>query len=110
MGSQDAWTRVIGLVTQPGVEFDHHKVIDYVPAKAVALSRSIESVTGMVFEAHSTDYQTPRRLGRPGARSLRDSQGRTGRDLRAARGVLGAVGHRRGARHPFAEGVGARLK
>jgi D-tagatose-1,6-bisphosphate aldolase subunit GatZ/KbaZ len=50
---------VIGLVTQPGVEFDHHKVIDYVPAKAVALSRSIESVAGMVFEAHSTDYQTP---------------------------------------------------
>jgi D-tagatose-1,6-bisphosphate aldolase subunit GatZ/KbaZ len=58
-GLQDAWTRVIGLVTQPGVEFDHHKVIDYVPAKAVALSRSIESVPGMVFEAHSTDYQTP---------------------------------------------------
>ena len=53
---------MIGLVTQPGVEFDHHKVIDYVPAKAVALSRSIESVAGMVFEAHSTDYQTPRAL------------------------------------------------
>lgn len=59
---QDAWTRVIGLVTQPGVEFDHHKVIDYVPEKALALSRSIESVPGMVFEAHSTDYQTPTAL------------------------------------------------
>jgi D-tagatose-1,6-bisphosphate aldolase subunit GatZ/KbaZ len=43
---------------QPGVEFDHHQVIDYVPTKAVALSRSIESVPGIVFEAHSTDYQT----------------------------------------------------
>jgi D-tagatose-1,6-bisphosphate aldolase subunit GatZ/KbaZ len=61
-GVQDAWSRVIGLVTQPGVEFDHHKVIDYVPSKAVSLSRAIESVGGMVFEAHSTDYQTPAAL------------------------------------------------
>jgi D-tagatose-1,6-bisphosphate aldolase subunit GatZ/KbaZ len=53
---------VMGLVVQPGVEFDHHQVIDYVPSKAVALSRSIESVPGMVFEAHSTDYQTPAAL------------------------------------------------
>ncbi len=57
-GVESAWSRVIGLVVQPGVEFDHHKVIDYVPAKAVALSRSIEPVEGVVFEAHSTDYQT----------------------------------------------------
>jgi len=61
-GVQDAWSRVIGLVVQPGVEFDHHQVIDYVPAKATALSRSIESVQGMVFEAHSTDYQIPAAL------------------------------------------------
>ena len=52
----------MGLVVQPGVEFDHHQVINYVPAKAVALSRSIESVPGMVFEAHSTDYQAPAAL------------------------------------------------
>jgi len=58
-GVDGAWSRVMGLVVQPGVEFDHHQVIDYVPSKAVALSRSIESVPGMVFEAHSTDYQTP---------------------------------------------------
>lgn len=58
-GVESAWERVVGLVVQPGVEFDHHQVIDYVPAKAVALSRSIEPVRGMVFEAHSTDYQTP---------------------------------------------------
>ncbi|GAC1496543.1 MAG: tagatose-bisphosphate aldolase subunit KbaZ [Steroidobacteraceae bacterium] len=57
-----AWLRVVGLVVQPGVEFDHHQVIDYDRAKAVALSRSIESVAGMVFEAHSTDYQTPAAL------------------------------------------------
>jgi D-tagatose-1,6-bisphosphate aldolase subunit GatZ/KbaZ len=58
-GLQNAWTRVIGLVVQPGVEFDHDHVIDYQPAKAVALSRSIVAVPGMVYEAHSTDYQTP---------------------------------------------------
>jgi D-tagatose-1,6-bisphosphate aldolase subunit GatZ/KbaZ len=57
-----AWDRVMGLVVQPGVEFDHDQVIDYVPSKAVALRRCIEPVPGMVFEAHSTDYQTPAAL------------------------------------------------
>ncbi|MEP6883122.1 MAG: D-tagatose-bisphosphate aldolase, class II, non-catalytic subunit [Gammaproteobacteria bacterium] len=61
-GLDDAWQRVIGLVVQPGVEFDHHQVIDYRRSKAAALSSCIEAVPGMVFEAHSTDYQTPRAL------------------------------------------------
>jgi D-tagatose-1,6-bisphosphate aldolase subunit GatZ/KbaZ len=61
-GVEPAWDRVVGLVVQPGVEFDHHHVIDYVPSKAVALSHSIEGVEGMLFEAHSTDYQTPTAL------------------------------------------------
>jgi D-tagatose-1,6-bisphosphate aldolase subunit GatZ/KbaZ len=57
-----AWERVVAVVVQPGVEFDNQRVIDYVPAKAGSLSRSIEAVPGMVFEAHSTDYQTPAAL------------------------------------------------
>ncbi|MEN5119146.1 class II D-tagatose-bisphosphate aldolase, non-catalytic subunit, partial [Luteimonas sp. TWI662] len=61
-GLQTAWTRVIASVVQPGVEFDHHQVIDYVPAAARALSAAIEQVPGLVFEAHSTDYQTPEAL------------------------------------------------
>ncbi len=61
-GLDAAWARVIAMVVQPGVEFDHHKVIDYRPEKARALSAFIESQPGLVFEAHSTDYQTPRRL------------------------------------------------
>ena len=61
-GVEAAWSRVVGLVVQPGVEFDNHQVIDYVRSKAVVLSRSIEPVAGMVFEAHSTDYQTPAAL------------------------------------------------
>jgi D-tagatose-1,6-bisphosphate aldolase subunit GatZ/KbaZ len=61
-GLDAAWQRVIALVVQPGVEFDHHKVIDYEPAKARALSACIEPHSGLVFEAHSTDYQTPAAL------------------------------------------------
>jgi len=57
-----AWQRVVGLVVQPGVEFDHHKVIDYVAQKARSLSAFIECEPGLVYEAHSTDYQTPSAL------------------------------------------------
>lgn len=57
-GLNDAWTRVIASVVQPGVEFDHHNVIDYGPQKARALSDAINAVPNMVYEAHSTDYQT----------------------------------------------------
>lgn len=57
-----AWQRVIATVVQPGVEFDHDKVVDYRPDSAVALSRAIEPVDNLVFEAHSTDYQTPEAL------------------------------------------------
>ncbi|MDY6922371.1 MAG: D-tagatose-bisphosphate aldolase, class II, non-catalytic subunit [Pseudomonadota bacterium] len=58
-GLSQAWPRVIAVVVQPGVEFDHHKVIDYDPAKAVQLSGALDDQPHMVFEAHSTDYQTP---------------------------------------------------
>jgi D-tagatose-1,6-bisphosphate aldolase subunit GatZ/KbaZ len=58
----DAWPRVAALVVQPGVEFDHHKVIDYDPTKARELSKRIERESGLVYEAHSTDYQTPAAL------------------------------------------------
>jgi len=57
-GLQSAWDRVIGLVVQPGVEFDHDRVIDYRPEKARELSKSIDGLPNLVFEAHSTDYQT----------------------------------------------------
>ncbi|QGZ42323.1 D-tagatose-1,6-bisphosphate aldolase subunit GatZ/KbaZ [Pseudoduganella flava] len=62
VGLDAAWPRVIALVVQPGVEFDHHKVIDYVPENAVALSRFIDREPTLVYEAHSTDYQTPANL------------------------------------------------
>jgi D-tagatose-1,6-bisphosphate aldolase subunit GatZ/KbaZ len=58
LGLDAAWTRAVALVVQPGVEFDHHKVINYDPTKARLLSRRIESEPDLVYEAHSTDYQT----------------------------------------------------
>jgi len=62
-GLESAWGRVIASVVQPGVEFDHHNVIDYDPGEAQALSHAISAVPGMVYEAHSTDYQTRDALG-----------------------------------------------
>ena len=61
-GVGSVWQRVIGLVVQPGVEFDHDRVIDYRPEKARALSDCIRQFPHLVFEAHSTDYQTPESL------------------------------------------------
>lgn len=54
---QGAWERVIALVVQPGVEFDHTRVMDYQPEKATALSAFQKAQSKLVFEAHSTDYQ-----------------------------------------------------
>ncbi len=61
-GLANAWPRVVALVVQPGVEFDHRKVVPYAPAQARALSRMIEGCENLIFEAHSTDYQTPAAL------------------------------------------------
>lgn len=54
---QKAWERVIAVVVQPGVEFGDDFVLAYQPEKAKELSGFIES-QGLVYEAHSTDYQT----------------------------------------------------
>ncbi len=46
----------------PGVEFGDDFVIDFDPTKADGLSDYIERQAGLVFEAHSTDYQTGENL------------------------------------------------
>jgi D-tagatose-1,6-bisphosphate aldolase subunit GatZ/KbaZ len=58
LGVESAWPRVMALVVQPGVEFGDHSIHAYQPEKAARLSEFIETVPGMVYEAHSTDYQT----------------------------------------------------
>jgi D-tagatose-bisphosphate aldolase class II non-catalytic subunit len=57
-GLADAFSRVIAAVVQPGVEFGHENVIAYQPDKATALNAVLNESDGLVFEAHSTDYQT----------------------------------------------------
>ncbi|MEJ5225558.1 MAG: class II D-tagatose-bisphosphate aldolase, non-catalytic subunit [Anaerolineales bacterium] len=56
-GLAEAWTRVAAVVVQPGVEFGDAFVLPYQPEVARALSQFIESQP-LVYEAHSTDYQT----------------------------------------------------
>ena len=51
----------MALVVQPGVEFDHLHVVDYRAGAAGELSAVLDEEPSMTFEAHSTDYQTPRR-------------------------------------------------
>ena len=58
VGVDGVWPRVAALVVQPGVEFDHQQVIGYLPQEARELSAVLDDEPGMVFEAHSTDYQT----------------------------------------------------
>ncbi|GAJ96519.1 D-tagatose-bisphosphate aldolase, class II, non-catalytic subunit [Agrobacterium rhizogenes] len=56
-GLSDAFSRAIGLVVQPGVEFGNSNIIFYDPSKVGSLSQILISEPQFVFEAHSTDYQ-----------------------------------------------------
>jgi D-tagatose-1,6-bisphosphate aldolase subunit GatZ/KbaZ len=53
---------VIALVVQPGVDFGDRRVQAYERSRARPLSRCIERHPCLVYEAHSTDYQTPAAL------------------------------------------------
>jgi D-tagatose-bisphosphate aldolase class II non-catalytic subunit len=56
-GAGAAMDRVIALVVQPGVEFGNSNIVVYDRQRASALGRTLDSMPGLVFEAHSTDYQ-----------------------------------------------------
>jgi D-tagatose-1,6-bisphosphate aldolase subunit GatZ/KbaZ len=56
-GLEAAWDRVIALVVQPGVEFSHDSVAVYGREQATELVKLLQEQQGLVFEAHSTDYQ-----------------------------------------------------
>jgi D-tagatose-1,6-bisphosphate aldolase subunit GatZ/KbaZ len=58
LGLEAAWERVIAVVVQPGVEYGNESLYDYDAQAAAVLSQFIEGVADVVFEAHSTDYQT----------------------------------------------------
>jgi D-tagatose-1,6-bisphosphate aldolase subunit GatZ/KbaZ len=58
-GLERAFERVIAVVVQPGVEFGDTNVFEYDRARAAPLKALIEAHEGLVYECHSTDYQTP---------------------------------------------------
>ncbi|MGC8626079.1 MAG: D-tagatose-bisphosphate aldolase, class II, non-catalytic subunit [Acidimicrobiales bacterium] len=61
-GAQEAYEAVMAIVAQPGVEFDEKRVVVYQPELAVELQSALTHMPGLVFEAHSTDYQPPDKL------------------------------------------------
>jgi len=61
-GLAETWNRVVALVVQPGVEFSHSQIHEYDRNLAQPLSKFIETVPGIIYEAHSTDYQLPNKL------------------------------------------------
>jgi D-tagatose-1,6-bisphosphate aldolase subunit GatZ/KbaZ len=58
---ESAWDRVIAMVVQPGVEYGNDFILEYDRTTAASLSKFIEN-EALVYEAHSTDYQTQEAL------------------------------------------------
>ncbi|MDO3434990.1 D-tagatose-bisphosphate aldolase, class II, non-catalytic subunit [Rhizobium sp. CBN3] len=61
---EDAFSRVVAFVVQPGVEFGSENVVGYRPELATELTALLDEEPQFVFEAHSTDYQTRDALAR----------------------------------------------
>lgn len=57
-GLEAAWERVMAVVVQPGVEFGDDSLFEYDRERAWPLSQFIRQYDHLVYEAHSTDYQT----------------------------------------------------
>ncbi|MCL2843234.1 MAG: class II D-tagatose-bisphosphate aldolase, non-catalytic subunit [Oscillospiraceae bacterium] len=71
-GLENVLSRVVAFVVQPGVEFGGDHVFDYNSEHAQDLCAALrETGRPMVFEGHSTDYQTPDAL----AQLIRDGVG-----------------------------------
>jgi D-tagatose-bisphosphate aldolase class II non-catalytic subunit len=59
---QDAMRRVIAIVVQPGVDFGNSDVVQFDRAKTNGLVEALTDFPEIVFEAHSTDFQSLRSL------------------------------------------------
>ena len=57
-GLGDAIERVVAIVVQPGVDMGNSQVFAFDKAKASKLSAAVLDIPGIVYEAHSTDYQS----------------------------------------------------
>lgn len=65
---------VVAFVVQPGVEFGDDFAFQYAPDRAAALCSALQKHAPLVFEGHSTDYQTTESLSamvRDGIRILK---------------------------------------
>ena len=58
----EVWNRVIAVVVQPGVEEKDSGCTEYDREKAKELTASIKDFPTLIFEGHSTDYQTKIKL------------------------------------------------
>lgn len=59
---QEAWENVIAVVVQPGVEFGDEAIHEYSREAARELCNALMKYPNLVFEGHSTDYQTAEAL------------------------------------------------
>ena len=58
----DLWNDVIGIVVQPGVEEKDAGCTEYDRSKAAHLKDALDKYPNLVYEGHSTDYQTKIKL------------------------------------------------
>ena len=63
-GYENGLKNIIGIVVQPGVEFNNTDVHHYNRDKAKELSKYLKRYDKIVFEGHSTDYQSSKNLKR----------------------------------------------
>jgi len=62
MGLSDIWPQIVGVVVQPGVEFGDDTIHEYDRVAASELIAALDEYPQLVFEGHSTDYQTKDKL------------------------------------------------
>lgn len=61
-GLSSVLKRIVGVVVQTGVEFGDNTICEYNRNTAAQLTAILKKYPGLVFEGHSTDYQTPDKL------------------------------------------------
>ena len=57
-GLEDAWSDIIAVVVQPGVEYGDKQVFLYDSKEAEDLCKELKKYPEIVFEGHSADYQS----------------------------------------------------
>jgi D-tagatose-1,6-bisphosphate aldolase subunit GatZ/KbaZ len=86
-GIEKAWERVVAVVVEPGVEHGDQTILEYDRGRTKALTGAISGHPSLVFEAHTTDYQTApalRRMVEDGFAILKTGQSMTAAAREAA--------------------------